>query len=68
MHDHDQHLVNLALAVARHELTTVKPLRSPASAATIYGALAGSISAAGIGADATTMPAGLLPQSADFPD
>ncbi len=51
MHDHDQHLVNLALAVARHELTTVKPLRSPASAATIYGALAGSISAAGIGAE-----------------
>lgn len=50
MHDQDLTLVNLALEVARHELTTVKPLRSPAPAADLYGALADSISDDGIGA------------------
>ena len=37
MHDQDHTLVDLALAVARRELTTTKPLQSPASAAEIYG-------------------------------
>jgi len=52
MHDQDHELIDLALAVARHELTTIKPLRTPAPAAEIYGALADSISDEGIGAAA----------------
>jgi glutamate/tyrosine decarboxylase-like PLP-dependent enzyme len=51
MHHHDHDLVDMALAVARHELTTTKPLRSPEPAAAIYAALDGSISDEGIGAD-----------------
>ncbi|MGB8862033.1 MAG: pyridoxal-dependent decarboxylase [Ilumatobacteraceae bacterium] len=50
MHDHDENLVDLALAMARHELTTTKPLRSPEPAAAIYGALDGSINDQGLGA------------------
>ena len=51
MHDHDHELVDLALAVARHELTTTKPLSSPQPAAEIYAALAGSINDEGLGAE-----------------
>lgn len=51
MHDHDHELVDLALAVARHELTTTKPLSSPQPAAEIYAALEGSINDEGLGAE-----------------
>ena len=51
MHDQDLELVDLALAVVRHQLTTIKPLNSPVPAADLYGALAGSITDAGIGAN-----------------
>ena len=50
MHDQDHDLVDLALAVAREQLTTTKLLQSPAPAAQIYGALAHSISPEGLGA------------------
>ncbi len=50
MHDQDHELVALALQVARDELTTVKPMASPAPAAEIYAGLAGTISDGGIGA------------------
>ncbi len=51
MHHQDHSLVDLALSVARHELTTTKPLQSPAPAAQLYGALAASLSPGGIGAE-----------------
>ena len=50
MHDQDLELIDLALAVVRHELTTTKPLDSPIPAPDLYGALAGSITDAGVGA------------------
>lgn len=49
MHDQDNELIELALQVAREELTTVKPMASPAPAAEIYAGLAGTISDGGIG-------------------
>lgn len=51
MHDQDHSLVDFALTVARHELTSTKPLQSPAPAADIYAALVGSVSANGVGAE-----------------
>lgn len=50
MHDQDHELVALALQVARDELTSVKPMASPAPAAEIYAGLADTISDGGIGA------------------
>lgn len=50
MHEHDIALVDLAVGVVRHELTTHKPLRPPLPAAEIYAALKGSLTAEGIGA------------------
>ena len=49
MHDQDPVLVGLTLEVVQHELTTVKPLSTPAPAAELYAALAGSITDEGIG-------------------